>query len=101
MDYTPNRTRMQRGSCYRMATTCPVNKQNVISSADCPCGDQTISVERTVPPKPVGIAYVTVQTFGEVYPPQKALTVGTVFACLDYPFSGTCCLSGTARGGRL
>ncbi len=101
MDYTPNRTRMQRGNCYRMAATCPMNQQNTIPSGDCACSDQTITVERSMPHRPVGIAYVTLQTFGEVYPPQKALTVGTIFASLDYPFSGTCCLSGTERGGRL
>ena len=43
--------------------------------------------------------YVTVQTFGDIYPPQKALNVGTVFAALDYPFTSTCCFSKRMKGG--
>lgn len=124
MDYNGNRTRIQRGNYHRMATNCPcetnncngnssisncnraiintdnMNHANTTSSTGCACADHTISVECNVPRRPVGICYVTVQTFGDIYPPQKALTVGTIFASLDYPFTATCCFSNRTRGGR-
>ena len=126
MDYNGNRTRIQRGNYHRMANNCPcensncngstpvsncnratvnninnMSNVNTTNSAGYACADRTISVEYNTPRRPVGISYVTVQTFGDIYPPQKALTVGTVFASLDYPFTATCCSSSQTRGGRI
>lgn len=78
MDYAQNRARMQRGNYHRM-----------------------VSVERCPENHPVGIAYVTVQTFGDIYPPEKALAIGTIFVSLDYPFTAAPCCLATQRGGRL
>ena len=86
MDYNGNRTCIQRGNYHRMA-------------ANCSCENRTSPVEVNIPSRPVGISYVTVQTFGDIYPPQKALNVGTVFAALDYPFTSTCCFSQRMKGG--
>lgn len=86
MDYNGNRTCIQRGNYHRMA-------------ANCSCENLTSPVEVNIPSRPVGISYVTVQTFGDIYPPQKALNVGTVFAALDYPFTSTCCFSKRMKGG--
>lgn len=61
--------------------------------------NRTFPVEVNIPSRPVGISYVTVQIFGDIYPPQKALNVGTVFAALDYPFTSTCCFSKRMKGG--
>jgi len=71
MDYNGNRTCIQRGNYHRMA-------------ANCSCENRTFPVE---------------VTFGDIYPPQKALNVGTVFAALDYPFTSTCCFSKRMKGG--
>ena len=59
MDYNGNRTCIQRGNYHRMA-------------ANCSCENRTFPVEVNIPSRPVGISYVTVQTFGDIYPPQKA-----------------------------
>ncbi len=85
-------------NCNRASinNTNNMNNVNATSSASC-----AISVECNIPRRPVGISYVTVQTFGDIYPPQKALNVGTVFASLDYPFTATCCSSNQMRGGRV
>lgn len=58
MDYNGNRTCIQRGNYHRMA-------------ANCSCENRTFPVEVNIPSRPVGISYVTVQTFGDIYPPQK------------------------------
>lgn len=86
-------------NCNRAAMN--TNNVNTTSSSGCACADRTISVECNTPRRPVGISYVTVQTFGDIYPPQKALNVGTVFEALDYPFTATCCSSNRTRGGRV
>lgn len=39
----------------------------------------------------VAMAYVPWQTFGEVYEPDKALRIGTVFPELNKPFKGRGC----------
>ncbi len=125
MDYNGKRTRIQRGNYHRMSNSCPcensncnestpvsncnratvnntnnMNNVNATNSVGCACADRTISVECNIPRRPVGISYVTIQTFGDIYPPQKALNVGTVFASLDYPFTAACCSSNQMRGGR-
>lgn len=37
---------------------------------------------------PLAMAYVPVQPFGELYPPETALARGTLFAALFLPFTG-------------
>ena len=86
MDYNGNRTCIQRGNYHRMA-------------ANCSCENRTSPVEVNIPSRPVGISNVTVQTFGDIYPPQKALNVGTVFAALDNTIKYTCCFSQRMIGG--
>ncbi len=86
-------------NCNRAAMN--TNNVNTTDSVGCACADRTISVECNIPRRPVGISYVTVQTFGDIYPPQKALNVGTVFESLDYPFTAACCSSNQMRGGRV
>ena len=53
MDYNGNRTCIQRGNYHRMA-------------ANCSCENRTFPVEVNIPNRPVGISYVTVQTFGDI-----------------------------------
>lgn len=83
-----------------------------------PCRQETEAVGCTVPPMQemaLAMAYVKIQTFGELYDPCTALIAGTVFPCLDKPFCGetvsasaypnpparTCdCALPTSRGGR-
>lgn len=126
MDYNGNRTRIQRGNYHRVANNCPcencncdgsasvsgcnraamntanaINNGNAAGASVCACADRTISVEGSLPRRPVGISYVTVQTFGDLYSPQKALNVGTIFESLDYPFTAACCPSNQKRGGRV
>ncbi len=63
----------------------------------------------------LAMAYVRIQSFGELYDPCTALIAGTLFADLDKPFCGdtvsasaypnppartcSCALGGSARGG--
>lgn len=37
---------------------------------------------------PIGMAYVPWQTWGDLYDLNKGLCVGTIFPCLDKPFTG-------------
>lgn len=43
----------------------------------------------------LGICYVPMQRFEQLYPADKALMAGTIFAELDFPFTAACC-----KGGR-
>ena len=65
---------------------------------DCPCRQYTSGQNDAAcrPQLPYGISYVPMQTFCQLYPPEKALMVGTIFIQLDYPFTAACC-----KGGRL
>lgn len=37
---------------------------------------------------PLGMAYVPFQTWGDIYPLEKAFDKGTIFPPLDFPFMG-------------
>ena len=40
---------------------------------------------------PIAMAYVPWQRWGETYDPEKALSRGTLFPALDFPFTGCAC----------
>ena len=41
-----------------------------------------------MPPMVLGMAYVPEQSWGDLYSPEEALSHGTLFKALDYPFMG-------------
>lgn len=51
---------------------------------------------------PLGMGYVPIQQWNQIYEPEKALGRGTIFPCLDLPFCG-CIPNGlqNRRGGML
>ena len=58
-----------------------------------PRGAQTMKFPKfeTAKDMTVAMAYVPWQNFGEVYEPDKALRIGTVFPELNKPFKGRGC----------
>lgn len=91
MECSANCSRLQRGNCNRSVTLNPTQNYRV---------EVCDRKENECAKKPVGIGYVTVQEFANIYPLDKALMVGTIFQQLDYPFAGSCCNS-KFRGGRV
>ena len=55
----------------------------------CECGNAGLSAfpEKT----PVAMAYVPFQQWVQTYTAEKALCQGTLFPCLDLPFTMGCC----------
>ncbi len=56
----------------------------------CRCETQFPKVE-TAKDMMVAMAYVPWQYFGEVYEPDKALKIGTIFPELNKPYTGRSC----------
>ena len=73
MNRTVNRTRTQQGRCVRPSVpVCP----NV----------QLTEFNRELQELPLAMAYVPIQSWGDTYPPCRALCRGTLFPQLDLPF---------------
>ncbi len=89
-----NRTVYQPMRSCGCRNSVPVTQPNVS-----PCKSEMRETACVTPPterescRPVqqavlAMAYVNVQTLGEVYDPCTALIAGTLFPCLDKPFCG-------------
>ncbi len=61
--------------------------ENYRPSCSCKCKQTSALPENPV----VAMAYVPYQECNDVYSPQKALQMGTVFPVLDKPFLAGCC----------
>ena len=73
MNRTVNRPRTQQGRCVRPSVpVCP----NV----------QLTEFNRELQELPLAMAYVHIQSWGDTYPPCRALCRGTLFPQLDLPF---------------
>ena len=87
----PRTTHMNQGctaptsGCSTPRTPCPCAERNT-----CECDDRTTMPELsfTSDQFPIGMTYVPMQCWQNLYCPEKALEQGTMFADLDKPFLG-------------
>lgn len=83
-------TEFNKGAIRMYSTnSCPYPRQGVTVQET--CGDIVCKTRAPFPCNPVlAMAYVPFQQMEEIYTCEKALSVGTVFPCLDLPFTGCC-----------
>lgn len=68
--------------------SCPYPRQRYMEEES---GNTRSRIRTSLPCNTVlAMAYVPYQQMGETYSCEKALSVGTVFPCLNLPFVGCC-----------
>ena len=69
----------------------PMQRQGGMTEGSCSCVCNHTAMPAFPDNTPVAMAYVPFQSRGEVYKCDKALMRGTLFPCLDKPFTMGCC----------
>lgn len=72
------------------------NRNGMNCNAENTCPEQPCMNTDPIQGMPVGMGYVPIQQWKQIYSPEMGLCRGTIFPCLDLPFCG-CVPKGVQR----